>query len=91
MVSFQLHLLHTNCMEISFNSYSGKSGKAKISVHKNGTPAETEPCCICQEDYANGEELGKLDCGHDFHFSCIKQWLVQKNSCPICKKTALAI
>ncbi|OMP01976.1 Zinc finger, RING-type [Corchorus olitorius] len=44
-----------------------------------------------EEDYANGEELGKLDCGHDFHFSCIKQWLVQKNSCPICKKTALAI
>ncbi|OMO56658.1 Zinc finger, RING-type [Corchorus capsularis] len=53
--------------------------------------AETEPCCICQEDYANGEELGKLDCGHDFHFNCIKQWLVQKNSCPICKKTALAL
>ncbi|KAG8474728.1 hypothetical protein CXB51_031448 [Gossypium anomalum] len=54
-------------------------------------PAEAEPCCICQEDYVNGEELGKLDCGHDFHFNCIKQWLVQKNSCPVCKKTALAI
>ncbi|XP_038999928.1 E3 ubiquitin-protein ligase MBR2-like [Hibiscus syriacus] len=53
--------------------------------------AETEQCCICQEDYANGEELGKLDCGHDFHFNCIKQWLVQKNLCPVCKKTALAI
>ncbi|KAG4169219.1 hypothetical protein ERO13_A12G072500v2 [Gossypium hirsutum] len=54
-------------------------------------PAEAEPCCICQEDYVNGEELGKLDCGHDFHFNCIKQWLLQKNSCPVCKKTALAI
>ncbi|KAE8735637.1 Detected protein of unknown function [Hibiscus syriacus] len=40
---------------------------------------ETEPCCICQ-DYADGEELGKLDCGHEFHFNCIKEWLVRKNS-----------
>ncbi|KAK8673973.1 hypothetical protein V6N13_112281 [Hibiscus sabdariffa] len=55
------------------------------------TTAEAEQCCICQEDYAEGDELGKLDCGHDFHFNCIKPWLVQKNQCPICKKTALAI
>ncbi|XP_039054253.1 uncharacterized protein LOC120196530 [Hibiscus syriacus] len=54
-------------------------------------PIETEPCCICQEDYADGEELGKLGCGHEFHFNCIKEWLVRKNSCPICKNPALAV
>ncbi|KAL5216820.1 hypothetical protein ABZP36_008221 [Zizania latifolia] len=48
-----------------------------------------EPCCICQEDYAEGEDMGRLDCGHDFHTACIKQWLVIKNLCPICKKTGL--
>ncbi|XP_062183815.1 probable E3 ubiquitin-protein ligase HIP1 [Phragmites australis] len=48
-----------------------------------------EPCCICQEDYVEGEDMGRLDCGHDFHTACIKQWLVIKNLCPICKKTAL--
>ncbi|GMJ08004.1 hypothetical protein HRI_004469600 [Hibiscus trionum] len=53
--------------------------------------AEAEQCCICQEDYANGEELGKLDCGHDFHFDCIKEWLRRKNQCPICKKVGLAV
>ncbi|GMI68819.1 hypothetical protein HRI_000551200 [Hibiscus trionum] len=53
--------------------------------------AEAEQCCICQENYADEDELGKLDCGHDFHFNCIKPWLVQKNLCPVCKKTALAI
>ncbi|GMH04020.1 hypothetical protein Nepgr_005859 [Nepenthes gracilis] len=49
-----------------------------------------EPCCICQEEYDDGEDLGTLDCGHDFHCDCIKQWLAQKNVCPICKTTALA-
>ncbi|CAK9135344.1 unnamed protein product [Ilex paraguariensis] len=49
---------------------------------------EAEPCCICQEEYNDGDDLGMLECGHDFHSSCIKQWLRHKNLCPICKKTA---
>lgn len=40
-----------------------------------------------QEEYVNGDDLGKLKCGHDFHTECIKQWLKQKNLCPICKAT----
>lgn len=52
--------------------------------------SELEPCCICQEEYADGENVGSLDCGHEFHSNCIKQWLMQKNLCPICKTTALA-
>ncbi|KAK9096967.1 hypothetical protein Sjap_022464 [Stephania japonica] len=50
---------------------------------------ELEPCCVCQEEYNDGDDLGVLDCGHDFHAPCIKQWLAHKNSCPICKTTAL--
>ncbi|XP_042004941.1 E3 ubiquitin-protein ligase MBR2-like [Salvia splendens] len=48
-----------------------------------------EPCCVCQEDYITGEDIGILNCGHEFHTSCIKQWLTLKNLCPICKTTAL--
>ncbi|KAJ4964369.1 hypothetical protein NE237_024308 [Protea cynaroides] len=54
-----------------------------------GAPTEAEPCCVCQEEYIDGEDLGTLDCGHDFHARCIKQWLTHKNLCPICKTTAL--
>ncbi|CAD5167334.1 unnamed protein product [Musa acuminata subsp. malaccensis] len=50
---------------------------------------EHKPCCICQEEYVEGDDLGTLDCGHDFHSVCIKQWLMHKNLCPICKNTAL--
>uniref|UniRef100_A0ACD5V1N2 Uncharacterized protein n=3 Tax=Avena sativa TaxID=4498 RepID=A0ACD5V1N2_AVESA len=50
---------------------------------------EYEPCCICQEEYVDGDDLGTLHCGHDFHAGCIRQWLVVKNMCPICKNTAL--
>ncbi|CAK8577477.1 unnamed protein product [Lathyrus sativus] len=52
--------------------------------------SDLEPCCICQEEYTDGQKIGSLDCGHEFHTNCIKQWLMQKNMCPICKTTALA-
>ena len=42
-----------------------------------------------QEEYNDGDDIGTLDCGHVFHTKCIKQWLMQKNLCPICKTTGL--
>ncbi|GLU04240.1 hypothetical protein SLE2022_213990 [Rubroshorea leprosula] len=54
-----------------------------------GTELEAEPCCVCQEEYKDGEDLGTLECGHDFHTDCIKQWLMHKNLCPICKTKGL--
>lgn len=62
----------------------------KYSVALVETEVETEPCCVCQEEYNNGEDVGTLDCGHDFHTDCIKQWLMHKNWCPVCKTTGLA-
>ncbi|KAG8077614.1 hypothetical protein GUJ93_ZPchr0007g3910 [Zizania palustris] len=42
-------------------------------------------CSICQEEFEANEEMGRLDCGHIYHVYCIKQWLSQKNVCPVCK------
>ncbi|CAM6070180.1 unnamed protein product [Sphagnum tenellum] len=47
-------------------------------------------CSICQEEYVEGDELGKIECGHGYHVSCIQQWLMQKNQCPICKAAAFS-
>ncbi|KAK3425529.1 hypothetical protein EUGRSUZ_F02323 [Eucalyptus grandis] len=63
-----------------------KQQKYAIPVNSDN---EVEPCCICQENYNTGEDLGTLECGHDFHRACIKQWLMHKNLCPICKTTGL--
>ncbi|KAG6672936.1 hypothetical protein I3842_16G084100 [Carya illinoinensis] len=47
-------------------------------------------CSICQEEYEADDEMGKLDCGHNYHIQCIKQWLAQKKACPVCKAEVLA-
>ncbi|XP_058113688.1 E3 ubiquitin-protein ligase MBR1-like isoform X2 [Magnolia sinica] len=45
-------------------------------------------CSICQEEYVEGDEVGKLGCGHGYHVVCIHQWLRMKNWCTICKAPA---
>ncbi|KAL3824801.1 hypothetical protein ACJIZ3_020830 [Penstemon smallii] len=47
-------------------------------------------CTICQEEYEQDDETGKLNCGHLYHLECIKLWLGQKNICPICKTAAVS-
>lgn len=47
-------------------------------------------CSICQGGYRSDKEVGQLGCGHCHHISCIKQWLRQKNECPICKIPPMA-
>ncbi|XP_057516544.1 uncharacterized protein LOC130797802 isoform X2 [Amaranthus tricolor] len=50
--------------------------------------ADDVKCSICQEEYVDGQEVGRLSCKHKYHVECINQWLRLKNWCPICKASA---
>ena len=43
-----------------------------------------EECCICLEEGSN--KFMKLNCDHLFHEKCIKDWIRENNSCPICRE-----
>ena len=51
----------------------------------NKLDTEKKNCVICLEDFKNGENVINLPCIHLFHKNCIKNWLKNQNSCPICK------
>ncbi|KAK4394569.1 putative E3 ubiquitin-protein ligase ZFP1 [Sesamum angolense] len=58
-------------------------------VNNNGEP---KICVVCQDDLCQeNSRIGVLGCGHEYHASCIRQWLQQKNICPLCKATALPV
>lgn len=46
-------------------------------------------CCpICLNDYAAGEEVcfsKNRTCQHEFHRSCLVQWLTKHYHCPLCR------
>ncbi|XP_057973600.1 probable E3 ubiquitin-protein ligase RHG1A isoform X2 [Malania oleifera] len=74
---------------LSEETISKRLKQRKYLCNAAGAEMDVEPCCVCQEEYGEGDDLGALDCGHEFHSGCIKQWLMHKNLCPICKTTAL--
>jgi hypothetical protein len=41
-------------------------------------------CCICLEHLSIGEFATNLPCAHKFHTSCIRRWLQQSRTCPLC-------
>ncbi|KAK8602416.1 hypothetical protein V6N12_052224 [Hibiscus sabdariffa] len=49
---------------------------------KLGSDAE---CAICKENLAVGDNMQELPCKHTFHPPCLKPWLDEHNSCPICR------
>lgn len=53
-------------------------------------------CVICQENIVatatiEEEKIQKLDCSHIFHRECIGAWLLQRHSCPLCRKKVTVI
>ncbi|RAL54512.1 hypothetical protein DM860_001640 [Cuscuta australis] len=48
---------------------------------------EAEVCSICLLEYQDEETVATLQCGHEYHPDCIKQWLSKKKACPFCRAT----
>ena len=68
-----------------------KSALKKLPIHKfkAGDPFET--CCICLDDFEEGDKLRILPCDHGYHSKCIDPWLVKnKRICPQCRKRVFA-
>ncbi|KAL7593140.1 hypothetical protein Lser_V15G33583 [Lactuca serriola] len=46
--------------------------------------AEAE-CAICKENLVVNDSMQEMPCKHTFHPPCLKPWLDEHNSCPICR------
>ena len=60
----------------------------KISNVEKIKESNTE-CCICLEKGSN--KFLKLKCDHLFHEKCIKNWIEDHNTCPICREDIITI
>ncbi|CAH9061170.1 unnamed protein product [Cuscuta epithymum] len=66
-----------------------KTGPPLLTNLRTHMLTEAEKMCsVCQEEYEAHDEMGTLKCGHFYHINCIKEWLLKKNACPICKSAA---
>jgi len=49
-------------------------------------PTEDATCTVCLGEYAEGEMLRTLPCGHIFHAPCIDKWLLGNKKCVLCQQ-----
>lgn len=65
------------------------SQELKSMDSKNIDISTDSKCIICFDDLINTTDgiqyLGS--CDHNFHYSCLKGWLVHSNGCPVCRLT----
>jgi len=46
-----------------------------------------ETCAIClSTEVTQQRQMCRTHCGHDFHKSCLEQWLETNNTCPCCRE-----
>jgi Ring finger domain len=85
--------------DVSNERSNGTDGPNKtIDPTHNQPPAMSPPphghdlsewddntCAICYVPLEDGDRVGALPCGHEFHVHpCLKHWLSRRNVCPLC-------
>ncbi|XP_062845093.1 E3 ubiquitin-protein ligase RNF128a [Trichomycterus rosablanca] len=61
----------------------------QLQVRKLHGDQETGPnadsCAVCIESYKSGDVVCILTCNHFFHKLCVEPWLMEHQTCPMCK------
>ena len=60
------------------------------AMERGAVAAETlanfpDPCAVCQDEFAAGDEHLRMPCSHLFHKDCLMPWLRDHNTCPTCR------
>ena len=46
-------------------------------------------CSICKEENPTSTFVFKTPCNHTFHYDCLKKWIMNNETCPMCRSTHL--
>ena len=71
---------------ISFNRLNTRIQCSQILEKKCLTQQLEGQCSICHAEYNVGDAVCDLSCGHLFHTTCIRKWLLDQANCPLCRK-----
>ena len=54
-------------------------------VRENKRHDNNNNCVVCLSEFQIGDIISALPCCHVFHTECVKNWLKNELSCPVCK------
>jgi hypothetical protein len=56
-----------------------------------GRPDESTTCTVCISPIEKHRPTITLACKHTFHRRCVKSWILQHRTCPMCRSNAFPI
>jgi len=79
--------------QLSANNRQGPAPASRSSIDAMPTIKITQRhlrsdshCPVCKDKFELGSEARQMPCNHLYHSDCIVPWLVQHNSCPVCRQ-----
>ncbi|BBG98979.1 RING-H2 finger C1A [Prunus dulcis] len=79
--------------QLSANDRRGPPPASRVSIDAMPTIKITNRhlrsdshCPVCKDKFELGSEARQMPCNHLYHTDCIVPWLVQHNSCPVCRQ-----
>lgn len=86
------HLNVFNDQEVDGGGLSEEtiSGYLRTRACSDDVVGSDEICTVCQDQLCQeNETIAIIECGHEYHVECIKEWLLKKNTCPLCRAIAI--
>eukprot|EP00978_Attheya_sp_CCMP212_P019410 scaffold54386_cov46-Attheya_sp.AAC.6 len=72
--------------ELTFNLNNEKDDRFVTVTSEEVLEQAGRTCIICRDIMMCGKNCKQLPgCGHVFHKACLREWLVQQQSCPTCR------
>lgn len=86
------HGLHELIEQLSVNDRRGPPPAPRSAIDAMPTIKITQRhlntdahCPVCKDKFELGSKARQMPCDHIYHNDCIVPWLVEHNSCPVCR------